>query len=68
MEHYSFMVPVMKTLLAKMGDLFANNAIPNLSIVSGPEFYEKFQELYCDSEWCNFLDSKVSGLVLIFNS
>lgn len=55
------MVPVMKTLLAKMGDLFADNAVPNLGKDSGPEFYEKFQELCGDAKWCSFLDSKVSA-------
>lgn len=64
MEHYSFMVPVMKTLLSKMEDLLVDNAILDLSIDSGPEFYEKFQELCTDAKWCSFLDSKVSPYFL----
>ena len=62
MEHYSFVAPVMKTLLTKSTDTsFKRTLIDTLEIDStSVEFYDKFQQLNRDEKWIAFIETEVS--------
>ena len=62
-ETYSFLVPLLRTLLSKVHKLlYMELHLPSLPDTNGsPSFFEDFQ-LYCDSpEWRVYLDKYVSG-------
>jgi hypothetical protein len=60
-EHYSFVLPVMKALLARVaGTLSLVNRLPGLpDTQSGPAFFEKFQLYAQTPEWRALIDNKV---------
>lgn len=61
-ETYSFLVPIVRTLVSKIYYLlFMNLHLPSLPITNGgPSLFEDFQE-YCSSEeWRIFIDKYVS--------
>lgn len=65
MEHYSFMVPVMKTLLGKLAEILPlNERLPDLNVTNpGSGFYEKFQKYCLEQKWSDFLEKEVSARV-----
>ncbi len=63
MERYAFVVPVMKTLLKKLKDRSVNELFVGFNINSGPEFYEKFQDLCRDQQWITSMENKVCEML-----
>ncbi|XP_065200473.1 neurobeachin-like protein 1 isoform X2 [Planococcus citri] len=61
MEHYSFMAPVIKTLLGKVSDLLpVNEFLSDLNFTNpGSGFFEKFQKFCVEKKWSEFLEKEV---------
>jgi hypothetical protein len=60
-EHYSFVLPVMKALLARISPTLAlNSRLPTLpDTQAGPAFFERFQAYAQTPEWRALIDDKV---------
>lgn len=68
MDHYSFMVPVMKTLIAKLSDTVfsTDSTLAELNVKNpGFAFYESFQVLNQDDYWMSFIENKVRNFYFI---
>ena len=65
-EHFSFLAPIMKALLEKAKtQLHLTHELPSLSLqtqMSGPSFFEHFQEYQSGDEWKYFLEKKAKPL------
>lgn len=62
MEHYSFIVPLMKTLIGKLSDsaFVDEDVLSELNAInSGPGFFESFQGTCRDNRWISFIEMKV---------
>lgn len=66
-EHYSFVLPVMKALLARISPTLAlTSRLPSLpDTQAGPAFFERFQAYAQTPEWRALIDDKV-GKTCIF--
>ncbi|CAG0879486.1 unnamed protein product [Darwinula stevensoni] len=62
-EHYSFLIPVVKALLDKIGTwLHLPHHLPSLPLAhTAPSFYEDFQHYALSTEWNTFLSNKESA-------
>lgn len=60
-EHYSFVLPVMKALLARISPTLAlSTRLPTLpDTQAGPSFFERFQAYAQTPEWRALIDDKV---------
>jgi neurobeachin-like protein 1/2 len=60
-EHYSFVLPVMKALLARISPTLAlSTRLPSLpDTQAGPSFFERFQAYAQTPEWRALIDDKV---------
>jgi len=62
-EHYSFVLPVMKALLARISPTLAlSSRLPTLpDTQAGPAFFERFQAYAQTPEWRALIDDKVGS-------
>ncbi|XP_063234189.1 neurobeachin-like protein 1 isoform X2 [Bacillus rossius redtenbacheri] len=63
-EHYSFLIPVVKALLDKLGpSLGLRSHLPDLPATqSGPAFFDDFQRYCLQPQWTSFMEKKVRPL------
>lgn len=61
-ETYSFLIPLVRTLISKIYDLlFMNLHLPSLPSTNGsPSFFEDFQDYCRTDEWQAYIDKYVS--------
>jgi hypothetical protein len=71
-EHYSFIAPVMKALLAKSKDsLSLTTQLPSLNlrnVSAGSNFFEDFKTYCRGEEWAYFLEKKIAPLSELYQS
>ncbi|XP_059473157.1 neurobeachin-like protein 1 isoform X2 [Neocloeon triangulifer] len=69
-EHYSFVLPVMKALLARISPTLAlSSRLPTLpDTQAGPAFFERFQAYAQTPEWRALIDEKLKPLYRSYQS
>jgi len=70
MERYSFILPLVKTLITKLSEPLniSNSELPNLTeVLYSGHFYDRFLPYCSTDEWIVFIETKVRLYVLPFN-
>lgn len=63
MERYSFILPLVKTLITKLSEPLniSNSELPNLTeVLYSGNFYDRFLPYCSTDEWTLFIETKVS--------
>lgn len=69
MERYSFILPLVKTLITKLSEPLniSNSELPNLTeVLYSGNFYDRFLPYCSTEEWMVFIETKVRLFVLPF--
>lgn len=69
MERYSFILPLVKTLITKLSEPLniSNSELPNLTeVLYSGNFYDRFLPYCSTEEWTVFIETKVRLFVLLF--
>jgi len=67
MERYSFILPLVKTLITKLSEPLniSNSELPNLTeVLYSGNFYDRFLPYCSTDEWTVFIETKVRLYVL----
>ena len=68
LDHYNFLIPVMKALIEKCTDLLnLTTYLPNLpSTQTSPTFYDDFKDYCLQDEWRSFMRKQVYTVYYMF--